>query len=104
MELKGLPKRPPMLKRMKAPRRHHRPPSGCRRRDPLQPAPVGLATKRRNHNMSHRPGSGMSPDEPCSAGTEQPFMAAGNEEVAAQLFQPHVLHSQSMHAVDTQKH
>src|SRR5262245_16149418 len=51
MEPKGLPKRPAVLKGMKAPWRHHRAQWSSRRRDPLQPAPVGLSTKRRNHNM-----------------------------------------------------
>ena len=61
------------------------------------PSKVGIVGRHR------RPGLRRAPDDAGAARPEQPLVAAGDEEVAAELVGPAVLDAEPVHAVDAQQ-
>src|SRR5204863_3668830 len=50
------------------------------------------------------PGLGLAPDDPGTARAEQPLVAAGDEEVAAEIGHRLLLDAETVHAVDAEEH
>src|ERR1700732_1644097 len=49
------------------------------------------------------PGAGIAPDPSRAARSEKPLVAAGNEAVAAQLWNREILHTQTVHAIHAEE-
>ncbi len=64
---------------------------------------VRAAREGRNRRACARPGGRTSPDDTGAARPEQPLVAAGDEEVAAQRSHVHRFDAERVHAVDAQQ-
>src|SRR5262245_16952082 len=103
MKFEGLTQGPAMLEGVKASRRHHCPCGGIFRRRPVYPTLIRLSVKRGDDCTGCRPSPGMAPDQARPPWAEQPLVAAGDEEVAAQVLHTDILDPQPVHPIDAEK-
>ena len=99
-----LRQRPAVLERVKTTGRHARARRQRLGRLPLHPQLEGRPFERRDDPLMPLPGVGAAPDDPGAARAEQPFVAAGDEEVAAEIPDGLRLDAEAVHAVDAQEH
>src|SRR5438093_11316932 len=104
MELKGFGERPPMFEGVKPSWRHDRAKGNLFGWNLLHPDPVSLKVEGRNDRVGDRPGARMAPDQTCTPWAKEPFVGAGDDEVAAEVLHRDVFDAKPMDSIHAEEH